>query len=55
MRIGRLSTWIMMIVSAVIIMSGHNSIVMAQKESNADNSNAGLSELSSEAPGGEIA
>jgi len=53
-RSGRLSTWIVLIVAAVIIMSGHSSIVMAQKESNADNDKAGLSELSPEAPGGEI-
>jgi small conductance mechanosensitive channel len=48
MRVGRLSTWIVLITSAVIIMSGYNSLVMAQKDSNADNNNAGLTKLSSE-------
>jgi small conductance mechanosensitive channel len=55
MRFGRLSTWIVLIVSVVIIMSGYSGIVIAQKASNADNNNAGLSELSPEASREEIA
>ena len=42
-----------LILLVLTIMSGYNSIVMAQKDSNADNNNAGLSESSSEIPGEE--
>jgi small-conductance mechanosensitive channel len=54
MRVGRLSTWIVLIASAVIIMSGYNSLLMAQSNSNANNNNAELSKLPPEVPDGEI-
>jgi small-conductance mechanosensitive channel len=54
MRVGRLSTWIVLIASAVIFMSGYNSLLMAQSNSNANNNNAELSKLPPEVPDGEI-
>ena len=53
MNVKRLLIRTALILLVLTIMSGYNSIVMAQKDSNADNNNAGLSESSSEIPGEE--
>ena len=53
MNVKRLLIRTALILLALTIMSGYNSIVMAQKDSNADNNNLSLSESSSEIPGEE--
>jgi len=50
MNVKRLLIRTALILLALTIMSGYNSIVMAQKDSNADNNNSGLSESPFETP-----